>query len=144
MARNSLQEFREQLTLAYLSDVIDMEEYVYLYSTNQSREVFPYWKFNKFDFENWDDTECYKELRFRKDHIANLLICLGIPEKVVCSQRTSCSGLEGLCILLKRLAYPCRYTDMVSRFGRTPLKFVLSSTKCLALSSIHIIIALRV
>ena len=49
MARNSLHEFCEQLTLAYLSDVIDMEEYVYLYSTNQSREVFPYWKFNKFD-----------------------------------------------------------------------------------------------
>ncbi len=133
MARNSLQEFREQLTLAYLSDVIDMEEYVYLYSTNQSREVFPYWKFNKFDFENWDDTECYKELRFRKDHIANLLICLGIPEKVVCSQRTSCSGLEGLCILLKRLAYPCRYTDMVSRFGRNPTEICLIFNEMLSL-----------
>ena len=32
--------------------------------------------------------------------------------KVVCSQRTSCGGLEGLCILLKRLAHPCRYTDI--------------------------------
>ena len=73
MAGNGLQEFRGQLTLAYLSDVIDMEDYVNLYLTNQSREIFPYWEFNKFDFENWDDTECYKELRFRKDDIANLL-----------------------------------------------------------------------
>ena len=73
MAGNSLQEFRGQVTIAYLSDVIDMEDYVYLYSTNQSRENFPYCKFDKFDFENWDDTECYKELRFRKDDIADLL-----------------------------------------------------------------------
>ena len=26
--------------------------------------------------------------------------------------------MEGLCMLLKRLAYPCRYSDMLSRFGR--------------------------
>ena len=50
-------------------ELIDMEDYVSLYSTNQSREIFPYWKFNKFDFESWDDTECYKELRFGKDDI---------------------------------------------------------------------------
>ena len=102
-----------------------MEDYVYLYSTNQSREIFPYWKFNNFDFESWDDTECHKELRFRKDDIANLFVCFGIQKKVVCSQRTSCSGLEGLCILLKRVAYPCHYTDMVSRFDRNPSKTCL-------------------
>ena len=28
------------------------------------------------------------------------------------------SGLEGFCILLKRLAHPCRYANMVHRFGR--------------------------
>ena len=28
--------------------------------------------------------------------------------------------MEGLCILLKKLAYPCRYTDMVPRYGRNP------------------------
>jgi hypothetical protein len=42
MAGNGLQEFREQLTLAYLSDVIDIEDFVYLYQTNQLREIFPY------------------------------------------------------------------------------------------------------
>ena len=28
------------------------------------------------------------------------------------------SGLEALCIVLKTLAYPCRYVDMIPRFGR--------------------------
>ena len=130
-----MQEFREQLTLVYLSvsDVIGLEDYVYLYSTNQSRKIFPYWKFNKFDFETWDDAECYKELCFRKDDIPNLLICLGTPDKVVCSQGTSCTGLEGLCILLKRLAYPCRYTNMVSRFGRNPAEICLILNEMLSL-----------
>ena len=38
-----------------------------------------------------------------------------IPEYLVCSQGTICSGTEGLCILLRRLAYPCRYSDLVQR-----------------------------
>ena len=29
-----------------------------------------------------------------------------------------CSGIEGLCILLKRLNYPCRYSDMIHGFAR--------------------------
>lgn len=29
-----------------------------------------------------------------------------------------CPGLEGLCLLLKRLAYPCRYSDLIYRFAR--------------------------
>ena len=33
--------------------------------------------------------------------------------------------MEALCILLKRLAYPCRYTDMVPRFGRNPSELCL-------------------
>ena len=63
----------------------------------------------------------------------NLLNCLSIPEKVVSPQRTSSSGLEGLCILLKRLAYPCRYADMVSRFGRNPTEICLIFNEMLSL-----------
>ena len=33
-------------------------------------------------------------------------------------QGTLCSGIEGLCLLLKRLAYPCRYFDVICRFAR--------------------------
>ena len=55
---------------------------------------------------------------------------LEIPEKIVCSQRTVCTGIEGLCILLKRLAYPCRYSDMASRLGRN------TSSLCLILNAV--------
>ena len=46
-----------------------------------------------------------------------LLNALRIPASFKCPQGTVCSGLEGLC-LLKRLAYPCRYFDLISTFGR--------------------------
>lgn len=34
-----------------------------------------------------------------------------------CGQESVSDGMEGLCMLLKRSAYPCRYTDMVPRFS---------------------------
>ena len=125
MAHHGLQGFRERLVEAYLSDLVELEEFVLLYQNNLSRLVFPHWKFEKFDLESWDEAECHTELRFRKSDLPALLVCLEIPEKIVCSQRTTCSGIEALCILLKRLAYPCRYTDMVSRFGRNPTELCL-------------------
>ena len=36
-----------------------------------------------------------------------------------------CSGIEGLCIFLKQLAYPCRYPDMAICFGRNPTEICL-------------------
>ena len=54
-----------------------------------------------------------------------LVDILQIPHKLVMPQRTICTGLEALCILLKRLAYPCRYTDMVPCFGRNPTEICL-------------------
>ena len=35
-----------------------------------------------------------------------------------CNQRSVFTGTEGLCLLLKRLAYPCRYSDLIHQFGR--------------------------
>lgn len=36
--------------------------------------------------------------------------------------------MEGLCILLRRLSYPCRYSDMLHRFGRpVPVLSMISS-----------------
>ena len=40
-----------------------------------------------------------------------------------------CSGEEGLCLLLKRLAYPCSYHDLINRFGRpVPELCMISNT----------------
>ena len=43
---------------------------------------------------------------------------LDLPVNIRCEQRTICDSIEGLCMLLRRLSYPCRYSDMISRFGR--------------------------
>ena len=96
-----------------------------LYEENYSRGIFPHWKYDKFDLDDWDEEECKVELRFDKSDLAVLLHALRFPDRFVCSQRTVCSGMEGLCILLKRLAFPCRFTDMVMRFGRNPTELCL-------------------
>ena len=90
-----------------------------------SREIFPYWKYDKFDLDGWDDAECKVELRFDKSDLAVLLRTLRFRDRFVCSQRTVCSGMEGLCILLKILSFPCRYSDMALRFGRNPTELCL-------------------
>ena len=33
-------------------------------------------------------------------------------------QRSVFDSMEGLCMLLRRVSYPCRYSDMIPRFGR--------------------------
>ena len=54
---------------------------------------------------------------------------LQIPADLVCSQGTIFGGLEGLCILLGRLAYPCRFSDILQRFGRpVPELSLISNT----------------
>lgn len=46
--------------------------------------------------------------RFKKEDMCALCDAFGIPIKIVCKNRTECSGTEGLCILIRRLAYPNR------------------------------------
>lgn len=43
---------------------------------------------------------------------------LQLPETFRCHQRTTADKLEGLCVLLRRMSFPCRYSDMIPRFGR--------------------------
>ena len=56
--------------------------------------------------------------RFRKQDIPLLAQVLGVPEKIACPQRSVCSGMQAFCMVLKRVAYPCRYSDMIQCFGR--------------------------
>ena len=126
MAANySLKSVRELVLLSYADDLIDDEEYIILNELNESRESYPYWKYDRFDINNFDDAQCQVDFRFKKNDLATLVAVFGLPEKIITSQRTVCSGLEGLCVLLKRLAFPCRYTDMASLFGRNPTEICL-------------------
>ena len=39
-----------------------------------------------------------------------------VPPVFQCRNGTICDGVEGLCIMLKRFAYPCRYSDVIHIF----------------------------
>jgi len=99
--------------------------FLLLYDANYSREIYPYWNFPSFDLNDWNDTRCRTEFRFAKNDLQELLFVFGIPEKISTIQRTTCSGMEGLCILLKKLAYPCRFSDIAALFGRNPTEICL-------------------
>ena len=121
----SLATVRDALLISRYQNIIDDVEFALLYDESSSRLTFPYSKFERFDIDAWDESECRTELRFGKQDLDLLRRNLQIPDEIVCSQRSVCDGMEAMCILLKRLAYPCRYTDMVPRFGRNPTELCL-------------------
>jgi hypothetical protein len=60
--------------------------------------------------------------RFGREDINILSNALRLPEKIICNNRTVASGVEGLCIVLRRLAYPCRLEDLEPVLGRTKVE----------------------
>ena len=46
-----LQSIRDVLLVSYFEDAIDDVEFTVLYEENYSREIFPYWKYDKFDLD---------------------------------------------------------------------------------------------
>lgn len=110
----------EELAYLYCEDIIDEEEFALLYDANRKRNLYiPHQTFQKFDLEMISDDECLNFFRFYKDDINRLTTAFQLPDKIVCANRTVVSSVEGLCVLLRRLSYPCRYSDMVPGFGRS-------------------------
>ena len=115
----SLRNTREALLLGYSEGWLDEMEFLALYDLNTSENLeFPYDSYDQFNLDDIDEAECIAEFRFEKRHILQLEEVLQIPALLKCDQRSVFTGTEGLCLLLKRLAYPCRYSDLIYRFGR--------------------------
>ena len=123
-------ELRDPFTLYYSSEVINDEEFILLYGVFSSKSLnLPYEDYQRFSFDHMKPDECKAEFRFWKNDIPLLADVLQIPADFVCSQGTIFGGLEGLCTLLRRLAYPCRYSDLLQRFGRSvPELSMISNT----------------
>lgn len=126
----SFKKVRALLVESYFNDVIDDEEFCLLYDANFSKNPeFPYQDYEQFHLEEMDDAECKAEFRFRKEDIPVLAEALGIPDRFICDQGTVCDGIEGLCLLLRRFAYPCRYSDLIARFAKpVPVLSMISNT----------------
>ena len=87
----------------------------------------PYDEFT-FDLDEMENSECVAEFRVNKHDLPALAEALQIPDVFKCRQRSISDGMEGLCMLLRRLAYPCRYSDMIARFGRpTPVLSMITN-----------------
>ena len=74
--------------------------------------------------------ECLAEFPLHKNYLPILAEVLGIPDQLVLEQRSVVGGMEALCMLLKRLTYPYRYSDLLHRFGQRPLSVLCLATNC--------------
>ena len=116
---SSLQKVRDFALEIHSEGLLTDEELLLLLDENKARNPeFSHDDFDRFNLEAMGEPECRSEFRVAKDDIYTLAEVLGVPATFTCPQRSVCSGIEGLCILLKRTSFPCRYSDMIYRFGR--------------------------
>ena len=110
---------RELTLLCYDENLLSDDEFLVLWEDNQSKNPdFPWDRYGPFDLENMDKAKCKAGFQVEKRDLHTLGEVLEIPPTFKRQQRTVCDGMEGLCMVLRRLAYPCRYSKMIARFGR--------------------------
>lgn len=116
----SFRELRELLLYAYDDCLISEEEFIVLYDLYSSKNPdFSYKTYPRFNLDQTEEAECRVNFRVEKNDLPVLAQALNIPPVFRTHQRSVASGMEGLCMLLKRFAYPCRYGDMIPLFGRS-------------------------
>lgn len=113
----SFKEIIDLLLLSHDQGLISDEEFAILHDEYRPANLtLPYDPEENFDIGAIADDECKAEFRVEKRDLFTLAEVLQIPEEFKCPQRSKIDGMEGLCMLLKRCAYPCRYSDMMHRF----------------------------
>ena len=114
----SFRDIRNLLVEGFYDGDISEDEFLLLYDVNTSKNLdFPYECYGSFDLNEMDVSECLAEFRFHKNDVPVLLEALQLPQSFTCHQETICDGIEALCITLRRFAYPCKYSDLIPRFG---------------------------
>ena len=109
------------LILMHDDGEIDDEEVLILHEANRHRNLhggLPYYKYERFSLQELRDDECEVEFWFKKQDIYRLSAALHLPDIFRCSNGVVADHIEALCMCLKRFTYPCRYADLVPRFGR--------------------------
>ena len=110
---------RISLLYAHAAGIIDDDEFVLLYDLNTSKNPdLPYWNYEPFELDSMEDEECKTEFRFHKNDVYNLVEILDLLDQITCYNGLVFDPTEALCIFLKHFSYPCRYSDLIPRFGR--------------------------
>ena len=109
---SAFREIRSILLQSFDDGEISENEFLLLYDVNTSKNPdFPYESYGKFDLNDMDDSECLFEFCFRKSDLPVLSEALRLSNYFTRQQGTICDGIKGLCIALRRFAYPCRLSD---------------------------------
>ncbi|KAF6215314.1 hypothetical protein GE061_010066 [Apolygus lucorum] len=85
-----------------------------------------------FSLDDFDEEEAVRQFRFEKRDLPRLQQLLGIPHSVHTGGPNGyrVPGLTALCVLLRRLAYPNRWSDLEIIFGmsKSALSAIVSWT----------------
>ena len=94
-----------------------------MYDVSKSKNPeYLYWNYERFTLQDKSEAECKTDFLFEKYDIPLLVDVLGLSDEIKCKQGKICNSTEGLWIVLKRLAYPCRYSDLISISADLSLK----------------------
>ena len=59
---SNLDTVRDALLIARYEKIIENVDFALLFEANLSRPVYPYNKFDHFEIDTWDDSECRTDL----------------------------------------------------------------------------------
>ena len=66
-----------------------------------------------------NEVDCQQYFRFGHGEIRQLTVSLQLPEVIITpSHGDRVLVVEGICLVLRRLSYPCRWFDLQNQFGR--------------------------
>ncbi len=113
----------DYMMLALLTDgVLSDDELLAFFAIDtlcSSEKQSEHKKYNRFSIDAIGPVEFRKFFRFEKKDIPRLCTLLKIPDKMYGSTRVSWTGTEGLCILLRWLAYLNHLCNLIPQFGRS-------------------------
>ena len=115
------QIFKMEMDLAQVLALegADEEEFLLLYSHSPAQRSRPmYHQYREFSLDDYTDEESFVLFRFHKEEIERLCNCFSIPEKFTSRSGTTMKGQDAFLVMLRRLAYPNRYSDTCPMFGR--------------------------
>ena len=112
-------ELQELFPLSHAYGILDDKELLILYEEYWPKNPdFCFENYERFSLDDMNNAECWADFRIRKHDLPLLTEVLQIPDSFTCYQRTVTIGMEGLCVPLRRLSYPCRFSDIIPRFSR--------------------------
>ena len=115
----SLKNTREALFISDANGFITDAEFLLLHHENSSDNVdFPCDNCPRFSLQDQSEDDCKAKLWLGKHYVGRLFDALQITTLFKCDQGTIYEGLEGLCILLKRFAFPGGFSYMIPIFGK--------------------------